>query len=71
MLRAKTHPEEYYPPETFVSGNAIITVYRPILTDEERARRMKRIEASAAALIREKLEVERRKELELKNVANQ
>lgn len=70
MLRAQEHPEEYYPPETYVRGNAIITIYRPILTDEERARRMKKIEASAAALIREKIEVERRKGLELKNAVN-
>lgn len=36
-----------------------VRVYRPILTDEERARRMKRIEQSAAALL---IEYYKRKE---------
>lgn len=43
--------DEYMEPVTYVKGNFIINVYRPILTDEERARRMKRIHDSAAALL--------------------
>lgn len=46
--------DEYMEPVTYVKGNFIIRVYRPILTDEERARRMKRIHDSAAALLKEK-----------------
>ena len=35
-------------PMVFTSPGFIVRVWRPILTDEERARRMKRIEHSAA-----------------------
>lgn len=43
----------YGEPEIIVHANGNISrVYRPILTDEERARRMKRIEHSAAELIK-------------------
>lgn len=38
-----------------------VRVYRPILTDEERARRMKRIEQRAAALLIEQEKVERKR----------
>lgn len=38
-----------------------VRVYRPILTDEERARRMKRIEQRAAALLIAKYEAERKR----------
>ena len=43
----------YYPPVTYVSERAIVTVHRPILTDEERARRMRILNDAAAAMIRE------------------
>ena len=33
----------YYEPETFVSDNAIIIVRRPILSEEERKKRMNAI----------------------------
>lgn len=39
-------------PMVFTSPGFIVRVWRPILTDEERARRMKRIEHSAAELIK-------------------
>lgn len=45
--------DEYMEPVTYVKGNFVVNVYRPILTDEERARRMKRIHDSAAALLRD------------------
>lgn len=41
----------YYEPETFVSGNAIITVRRPILSEEEREKRMTAIKEAATALL--------------------
>lgn len=40
-------------PITYVNGNFIVSVYRPILTEDERARRMKRLHDSAAALLRD------------------
>lgn len=33
-------------------ANAIVRVHRPVLTEEERARRMKAIEEAAVALLR-------------------
>lgn len=46
--------DQYYPePTVFRFDNAIIRVHRPILTDEERAKRMKAIEKSAIALLKD------------------
>ena len=46
----------YEEPITIVHENGNIShVYRPILTDEERARRMRRIAHSAERLLRETL----------------
>lgn len=41
----------YKEPIIFESPNAIVRVYRPILTDEERKRRMKIIHDAAADLL--------------------
>lgn len=41
----------YMEPVIIERPNCIIRVYRPILTDEERERRMKRIHDAAAALL--------------------
>ena len=41
----------YMEPEIIRCGNCIARVYRPILTDEERERRMERIKKAAADLI--------------------
>lgn len=41
----------YGEPIIFQRSNGIDRVYRPILTDEERARRMKCIEQAAALII--------------------
>ena len=41
---------EYYDPIETRSEKAIVRVYRPVLTEEERARRMKQIEKAAADL---------------------
>jgi len=38
-------------PEIIKHGNVIATVYSPILTDEERARRMERIKQAAIRLV--------------------
>ena len=45
--------DQYEEPVVFQFDNAIVRVYRPILTDEERARRMKAIEKSAIALLKD------------------
>ena len=41
----------YGEPETIEHGNVIATVYSPILTDEERARRMTKIKNAAADIV--------------------
>jgi ribosome recycling factor len=52
--------DQYYEPETVYMPGAIIRVYKPILTEEERAKRMKAIHDAAANLLRS--EYERKKE---------
>ena len=42
-------------PMVFTSPGFIVRVWRPILTDEERARRMKRIEHAAIALLKDQM----------------
>lgn len=54
--------DQYYPPVTTVYTNAIVHVRRPILTDEERARRRKAIHDAAAALLKDLYEKELRKQ---------
>lgn len=44
--------DEYMEPVVIESPGAIIRVYRPILTEEERARRMKRLHDAAAELLK-------------------
>lgn len=44
-------PDTYGEPVIYKSPGWKIRVFRPILTEEERARRMKEIEKAAAALI--------------------
>lgn len=39
-------------PEVIVTKNAIIRIYHPVLTEEERAQRMKEIEKAAINLVR-------------------
>lgn len=55
----------YGEPTIFKFPGMTVKVYRPILTDEERARRMKRIEQSAAALFM--AQYERKKQNEKNN----
>lgn len=44
--------DEYMEPVVIEKPGAIIRVYRPILTEEERARRMKRLHDAAANLLK-------------------
>lgn len=53
---------EFYIADDYVDGNYHIVVARPILTPEERERRMKRIHDAAAALMREYYEVHKNDE---------
>lgn len=45
--------DQYEEPIVFHFDNAIVRVHRPILTEDERARRMKAIEKSAIALLKD------------------
>lgn len=58
--------DQYYPPVTKVYSNAIVTVRRPILTDEERAKRRQAIHDAAAALLKDYYEKELRKQCQEK-----
>ena len=49
----------YGEPRIFNFPGMTVRVYQPILTDEERARRMKEIEKAAAALLIEQERVQR------------
>ena len=44
----------YMEPELYHHNNCIVGVYRPILTEEERARRMEEIKKAAIALLIER-----------------
>jgi hypothetical protein len=55
--------DQYYPPKTKVYTNAIVRVYRPILTEEERARRMKAIHDAAVNVLKDLYETERKKKI--------
>ena len=57
----------YSEPEIIQRQNGYDIIRRPILTDEERARRMKEIEKAAAALIIAKYEAEARRRKENEN----
>lgn len=52
--------DTYKEPVTYTYPNAIVRVYVPILTEEERAARMKRVHDAAARLLMS-CEKERRK----------
>ena len=47
----KTYQDIYMDPEVYHYNNCTVRVYRPILTEEERARRMEAIKKAAIDLI--------------------
>lgn len=51
MMMRKSN-DTYGEPQIFEYPDMIIHVYRPILDDAERARRMKQVERAAAALLK-------------------
>lgn len=50
--------------QTIITKNAIIRIYHPDLTDEERAKRMKAIELAAIRLVQANRQAEARKRLQ-------
>jgi hypothetical protein len=59
----------YGEPRIFKYPGMTVRVYQPILTEEERARRMKAIEKAAAGLLREVIAIERKHENEQRKKA--
>ena len=51
--------DKYYDPIVITFPNMVARVYRPILTEEERTRRLKAIHTQAANLLKEKIHRER------------
>lgn len=51
--------DKYYDPIVITFPNMVARVYRPILTEEERTRRLKAIHTQAANLLKEKNRRER------------
>ena len=47
----KKNKDIYMEPEVYQHNNCIVKVYRPILTEEERARRMEAIKKAAVDLV--------------------
>ena len=47
----RTCHDVYMEPEVYRHNNCIVRVYRPILTEEERARRMEAIKKAAVDLV--------------------
>ena len=60
-MKQKKCQDVYGEPEIFYYPNAIVEVYRPILTEEERERRMERIKEAAVRLILSAEENKRKK----------
>lgn len=50
-MKQKKCQDVYGEPEIFYYPNAVVKVYHPILTEEERERRMERIKQAAIRLI--------------------
>ena len=50
-MKQKKCKDVYGEPEIFYYPNAVVKVYRPIFTEEERKRRMERIKQAAIRLI--------------------
>ena len=57
--------------QTIITKNAIIRIYHPDLTDEERAKRMKAIELAAIRLVQANRQAEARKRRHLPAAATQ
>ncbi len=50
-VNMKKSQDVYMEPEVYHYNNCTVRVYRPILTEEERARRMEEIKKAAIALL--------------------
>ena len=60
-MKQKKCQDVYGEPEIFYYLNAVVKVYRPILTEEERERRIERIKEAAVRLILSAEENKRKK----------
>ena len=60
-MKQKKCQDVYGEPEIFYYPNAVVIVYRPILTEEERERRMERIKEAAVRLVLSAEENKRKK----------
>ena len=60
-MKQKKCQDVYGEPEIFYYRNAVVKVYRPIFTEEERERRMERIKEAAVRLILSAEENKRKK----------
>lgn len=54
--------DEYYPPETVVTEKYTLHLYHPIISEEERAKRMKIIKEAAIRLLRSTMQAEAERE---------
>lgn len=54
-MARKVEQTEYIHTKTIESSGAIVRVFSPVLTEEERTRRMKAIRDAAAALLKEQM----------------
>ena len=53
--------DTYIHERTIEHSNCIIRIFRPVLTEDERARRMKAIHKAAEGLLKETMKIEREK----------
>ena len=53
-MKKSKNEDEYYPPVTYKYDGITVKVYRPILTEQERKRRMQQIANAAARFIMSK-----------------
>ena len=62
MSRSKQDNTEYVFDRVIEFPGMTARIYRPVLTDEERARRMKEIHDAAADLLKERYRMERQRQ---------
>lgn len=68
MNNSRRQPDPIAYTKTYTYPNAIIRVHFPDISDEENERRMKRVKATAAELIKEKIKLDRERERKRKEL---
>lgn len=51
-MKASRPKDKYMEPVAYECPGMVVRVYRPVLTDDERAKRMKQLHDAAAALLK-------------------